>query len=219
MTDKTVQFIIDLINSGQASDLIFLRPLSESVLVGRVWIKNDKGDICTGSGYCMFFIQNEQKVIVAAVVDMGSQDLHVFVHPVHRKRGHLANALRSVILPYLFAEDRKEQRITFETDHAMRHAEKVGFHLSTDEAAVIRQEDLPTTVAPCLGTLAPSEPQIERIKKRITMAADLLRMARDDFETAFGEDDIWEGLDYFAREVANEAWTVRDLWQDLQRGK
>jgi hypothetical protein len=90
MTDETIQFIIDLINSGQASDLIFMRPLSQHVLFGRVWVNNDKGDICTDSGYSMFFIQNSRKVIVAAVVDLGRQDLHVFVHPKQRKQGHLA---------------------------------------------------------------------------------------------------------------------------------
>ena len=126
-------------------------------------------------------------------------------------------ALRSVVLPYLFAQGREEQNITFQTEQAMRHAEKVGFSITSDDSAVIRPEDIPSMPAPSLGTIAPSDSQIKRIKKRITMAADLLRMARDDFESAFGEDDTWEGLDYLARDVANEEWRVRDLWEDIKR--
>jgi len=219
MTDKTIKFIIDLINSGQSSDLIFTRPLTQQVLIGRVWVKNDKGDICTDSGYNMFFIQNKRKVTVAAVVDMGRQDLHVFVHPKHRKRGHLVKALRSVILPFLFEQGREEQRITFQTVEAMRHAENVGFHITSDDSAVITPECIPKTHVPCLGTIVPTDSQIERIKIRIKMAVDHLRMARDDFESAFGEDDTWEGLDYLAREVAKEEWNVGDHWQDFKKSK
>lgn len=217
MTDKTIRFIIDLINGNLASEIIFLRPLSNFVLFGRVWVSNDQGHMCTDRGYSMFFILNRRKVIVGAVVDMGRQDLHVFVHPNHRKRGYLVNALRSVILPYLFAQGREEQRITFQTEQARRHAEMVGFRITSDDSAVIAPEDIPSMTIPSLGTIAPSDLQIKRIKKRIRMAADFLRMARDDFESAFGEDDIWEGLDYLASDVANEEWKVRDLWEDIKR--
>lgn len=219
MTNETIAYIIDLINAGKASDVVFLRPLAPKVLFGHVWIKNEKGDIYTGNGWKMFFIRNKVDTVVAAVVDMGPDDLHVYVLPRYRKKGHLVKALTSVILPYLFATDRKEQRITFQAENALRHAQQVGFHPLSDTTAVITPASLSSNSIPHLGTISPSESQIQRIKGRINLAADLLRMARDDFESAFGEDEVWEGIDYLAREVANEAWTVRDLWQDLKKMK
>lgn len=102
MTNETIAYIIYLINSGKASDVVFLRPLSSMVFLGRVWVNNDKGDLCKDRGYKIFFIRNKAGTVVGAVVDMGSQDLHVYIEPEHRKKGHLSKALTSVILPYLF---------------------------------------------------------------------------------------------------------------------
>jgi hypothetical protein len=219
MTNETIAYIINLINEGKAFDVVFLRPLTAKVFLGRVWIKNDKGDVYTDNGQTMYFIYNKINTVVAAVVDMGPQDLHVYVQPKYRKKGHLVKALTSVILPHLFATDRKEQRITFESEAASRHAQGVGFRLSSDATAVIAPADIASRSIPQLGTASASKSQIERIKQRIGMAAGLLRMARDDFETAYGDNDVWDGLDYFAREVANEAWTVHDFWQDLEKSK
>jgi len=216
MTNETIEYIIDLINKGEASELIFLRPLSPNVLMGLVWVNGVKGDVYKDGGVNMFFIQNKERIIVAAVTDMGEQDLHVFVHPVHRGNGHLVNALKEVILPYLFSEGRKEQQITFETEQARHHAELVGFSIRSEASAVITPEDIPSLLALSPGTIPPSENQKERIKQRIRMAADLLRMARDDVQTSFGENEVWENLDYVVSDVANEAWSVHDLWQDYE---
>jgi hypothetical protein len=103
MTDETISYIIDLINKGEPQDLIFLRPLTSIVLFGIVWVNNSDEEVCKDSGYNMFFIKNENQTIVAGVLDMGEQDLHVFVKPEHRGNGYLVNALKDDILPYLFS--------------------------------------------------------------------------------------------------------------------
>ncbi len=62
----------------------------------------------------MFFIKNEEKQVVSAVLYMGEQDLHVFVKAECRGNGYLATALKKAILPYLFYMGRERQNITFQ---------------------------------------------------------------------------------------------------------
>lgn len=217
MTDETISYIIDLINNDVSHErCIFLRPLSDKVLVGIVWVSKSNGELYKNDGVDMFFIKNEEKQVVSAVLDMGEQDLHVFVKPECRGNGHLAIALKETILPYLFSMGRERQNITFQSNKARRHAALVGFQLTSDSSAVIYPKDLPQipTISP--GTTSPSEIQKERIKQRIRMASDLLKIARDDLQTSFGENDEWEELDTMSRDVANSAWSVHDLWQDYE---
>jgi hypothetical protein len=215
MTDEALSYIIDILNKDRTPDLIFLRPLAQNIFIGKVWVNNATGEVAKGGGYTIFFVQNRAKTFVAAVIDMGRQDLHVFVKPRHRKKGHLVKALRSVILPYLFATGRDEQRITFKTQEATHHAAVVGFRLLSDTTAVIAPADIPELPAPSPGTIPPCERQIERIKQRLETAADLLRMARDEVEATLGEDEA-ENLNYYAERVAEEERTISDLWQDLK---
>jgi hypothetical protein len=103
MTDETISYIIDLINNDISHErCIFLRPLTENVLVGIVWVSKSNGELYKTNGVDMFFIQNDEKQVISAILDMGEQDLHVFVKPKFRGNGHLAIALKETILPYLF---------------------------------------------------------------------------------------------------------------------
>ena len=79
---------------------------------------------------------------------------------------------------------------------------------------MITPEDIPSMPVVVPITTHPTENQKERIKQRLRMASDFIRIARDDFETAFGDGLFWKDLDYFAREVDNEAFNVHDLWKD-----
>lgn len=219
MTDETISYVIDLINNDKSHErCIFLRPLSDKILVGIVWVSKRNGELYNDNGIDMFFIKNEEKQVVAAVLDMGIQDIHVFVKPKYRGNGHLVIALKETILPYLFSMGRKGQNITFKNNKARRHAELVGFQLTSDSSAVIYPKDLLQISNIFPETISPSESQKERIKQRIRMASDLLKIARDDLQTSFGENDEWEDLDILSRDVANAAWTIHDLWQDHEEG-
>ena len=166
----------------------------------------------------MFFIKDEKQIIVAAVLDMGEQDLHVFVKPESRGNGYLVNALKEDILPYLFSKGRQKQNITFNTENARKHAEFVGFKLQSENSAVIYPNDIKNKSEIFLNTTKPSTNQRDRIKQRIRIASDYLKMARDDLQTSFGENDQWESLDSLVHEVTNEVWNVHDLWQDYEEG-
>ncbi|MFH1218155.1 MAG: hypothetical protein V1706_16805 [Pseudomonadota bacterium] len=208
---------LNSMSNGESSELVFLRPLSSNVLLGRVWIESDSDDVYKYNGVRMFFIKDSGK-IVAAVYDMEpqQQDLHVFVQPENQGKGYLVIALTKVILPYLFSTGRNEQRITFQNETARHHAALVGFRFLPDSSAVITPADFPSMPDLSPGTFPAEEIQIKRIKKRIRMAADLLRMARDDFQTAFGENDdkeIWKDLDYYSDEIGNIEGHVSDLWR------
>ena len=213
MTDETIEKLIDSLNHSEAPDLIFLRPLTDKVFIGRVWTKRPDGSVCNEDSYTMFFIRNQRKTFVAAILDMGKKDLHVFVKLKHREKGYLADALRNVVLPFLFASDRKEQQITFRTEQAKHHAQIVGFKFLTDSAGVITPDDLPMLSASSPKVVPLSGKQVERIKQRIREAAALLRIVRDEVQTAFGDDEASK-LHSAAADAEDLAFDIGDLWDD-----
>ncbi|WP_341902857.1 hypothetical protein [Fluviicola taffensis] len=116
MTEREIRKYIDRLNNGKASESIFTRQISENVDVAKVWKKQPKmtDDIIGNfSSYRFFFIKNEFSKYVGAVLDM-EDDLHWYVNPKSRKKGYLTTALKESILPYLFYDERKSQRITIE---------------------------------------------------------------------------------------------------------
>ena len=216
MTEETIEKIIDSLNKPEPYDFLFLRSITDKVSFGRVWLNYPEGKSCNENSYSMFFIKDLQNYI-GAVLDMGEQDIHVFVKPQHRRKGHLVNALSLVILPFLFSTGRKEQRITFKTEDAKKYAQKVGFKILSNDSGIMLPADLPPANDPL--SLIPARPtkiQIERIKQRIRKAAAILRIARDEVESLFGDGDAYD-IEALASEVAGLAFVIHDIWQDQER--
>jgi hypothetical protein len=90
--------------------------------------------------------------------------------------------------------------------------------LQSENSAVICPNSIQKESEISLNKNQPSKDQRERIKQRIRIASDFLKMARDDLQTSFGENDQWESLDLLAHEVTNEVWNVHDFWQDYEEG-
>jgi hypothetical protein len=114
MNEKEIRKYINRLNNGKASETIFTRQISNSVDVAKVWSVQPKINdsiINNFSSFRFFFIKNEFKEYVGAVLDM-YQDLHWYIVPKHRKKGYLTSALRESILPYLFCENREKQKIS-----------------------------------------------------------------------------------------------------------
>ena len=137
MTEKEIRKYIDRLNKGIAAESIFVRQISQSVDVAKVWSKEPKmTDNIIGNfdSYRFFFIKNELNAYVGAVLDM-YHDLHWYIVPKYRKKGYLSTALREAILPYIFYEVREIQRISIEHDaigetnyiNSKSVAEKLGF--------------------------------------------------------------------------------------------
>ena len=114
MTEKEIRKYIDRLNNGKSKESIFIRPLSDTVVISKVWSEQPKPtDSIIGnfSSYRFFFIKDNFGKYVGAILDMYS-DLHWYISPKHRKKGHLTKALIETVLPYIFYDEREKQRIT-----------------------------------------------------------------------------------------------------------
>lgn len=115
MKDNTIKRLLGQLNGTDSKYGIFLRPVSETVDFGKVWLDKPKmADdlIVDDQPYKFYFIKNQEGVYVGAVYDM-INDLHWYVLPAFRKKGILIKALTSFILPHLFLS-RQEQRISID---------------------------------------------------------------------------------------------------------
>lgn len=148
MTNTEIKEYIDLLNKGNFEERIFLRKISETVEIAKVWDREQtlNNDCNTNLfSYRFFFIKNADNKYVGAVLDM-YKDLHWYICEKERKKGHLTKSLRESILPYLFYDDRyprKSQRITIgfemgETNYinSKRVAERLGFKPADEQETV-----------------------------------------------------------------------------------
>lgn len=113
MTSQELRVCIDRMNRNGGKDSIFPRRISSNVWVARVWSTSRR----PSKGYegIIFFVTDDQGEYVAAIQDRES-DLHWYVVPIHRGKGHLTKALQEAILPYLFENGREIQRITIDEE-------------------------------------------------------------------------------------------------------
>lgn len=118
METKEIIKYIDRLNNGKTGESIFTREISKTVDVARVWPEQHKitDDIIEDfRSYKFFFIKNNLDEYVGAVHEMGD-DLHWYIVPKNRKKGHLTNALKESILPYLFENGKESQKITIKKE-------------------------------------------------------------------------------------------------------
>uniref|UniRef100_UPI0040491B50 GNAT family N-acetyltransferase n=1 Tax=Fulvivirga sp. TaxID=1931237 RepID=UPI0040491B50 len=223
MTNRTISKYIKRLNSKRNSELTFTRKISDIVLIAKVWEKLPKStDEIVGNftSYNFFFILDESGKCVGAVLDMNS-DLHWYIVPNHRKKGHLTKALESAILPYLFYE-RDEQRITISKGignanyiKSKRVAEKLGFTVINDEMTefLLKKEDF-TWKNEDLNehNYGLDEGRVNVLKKRINYAAQYLNKISDELQMAYNDDD---DLSLLSQEVKKYTWKIEDLmWEN-----
>ena len=114
MTSDSLQSLIEKLNKNDtSSSLIYCRPISSNVDFAKIWLDKPKltDSVTSYDGPDIFYlIKNNENIFVAIVFDM-KRDLHWFVHPDFRGKGHLTKAMKNTILPHLFLT-RDEQRIT-----------------------------------------------------------------------------------------------------------
>ncbi|MEP6672101.1 MAG: hypothetical protein ABJF10_23260 [Chthoniobacter sp.] len=208
MKDETMEDIIDSVNDGSGVDWIFTRPLTRHVRLARVWEKMPSGEAENEASCSFYFIYSGDGLCVAAVYDMGPDDLHVYTKPEWRRRGIMFEALRAVVLPHLFSLRHVRQVASFKSMDGLRLMRKLGFRHYKRRHTVIH----PDAFLPFQGETLPFERlgdgRAAAIKRRIAVAALHLRMAREELEDKT-ESCVCENLGDLERRVHDMSHCIK----------
>ena len=215
MTTDSIEKLIDSINDGTGNDRIYQRPLMDNVNYAKVWTEYPTGESCNEEGYLFYFINSEGGTCIAAILVMGTVDLHVFVKQEYRRQGIMSRALSNVVLPHLFLNDRKIQRATFNSTEGKRLLEKVGFTILDEKNAEIKKEKVSTVIFPEWTRIPFSKERMEVMQKRACMATALLRMVHDELST-YSREERTEGLGYIIEECDTVFVDIEDEWWDCR---
>ena len=110
MTDKYIIKLINKLNRFPNYKDCVKVGIGKNVELAHIWYQSGFSD--SHVPYTYFLIKDNDDKYIGVVLDM-THDLHWVVLPKHRKNGHLSQALRNIILPYLLEEtDRFEQKIS-----------------------------------------------------------------------------------------------------------
>lgn len=227
MTEREIRKYINRLNNGKASESIFTRQISEYVDVAMVWSEQPKiTDTIIGnfSSNRFFFIKNDLNEYVGAVLDM-SNDLHWYIVPKHRKKGHLTNALKESILPYIFYDERETQRLTidFEMIEEKKYSDsksvaiKLGFKAinETETEFKLNKTDFNWEYENLneMNSNIDSD-RFEELKKRAFFAYKTLYKISDELLMTVDNDKC---LKEVANEVKKYTWKIEDLqWESLK---
>ena len=194
MTHEMLEAYIEIMNYFGTDEFprelqgqVFLRPISDTVDVTRLWNPWPTGEYGNEYGYTIYFIKNSDAQYVAAVFVMDNIDLHVLVKPAYRKQGHLTRALQEWILPHLFNDGREFQQITYEDEEARHHALKCGFTEIEPGKAQIMRENVQLQPELRGKDIPISFETLGEIKHRLWHVKGLLNVTKDQLEMAYDE--------------------------------
>ncbi|HNQ67958.1 MAG TPA: GNAT family protein [Bacteroidales bacterium] len=225
MGDKEIRKCIDKLNNGKAEESIFVRQISKTVVVAKVWTEQPKmSDNIIGNfgSYRFFFIKNDLDKYVGAVLDM-YHDLHWYIIPEKRKQGYLTTALKESILPYLFYDEREIQRVTIDKNaigeknynNSKNVALKLGFTAinETETEFELKQSDFNFDNENLNEINSDiNNERIETLRKRIFYAYKTLYKISDELFMTVGGD---KELKKVADEVRKFTWKIEDLvWEN-----
>lgn len=206
MTDQTILDLMKLINKQIHQDTIFLRPLVGNVLLARIWFDENEAtrtaDYPSLNGWSAYFIENEQGRVVAAVLDMGPEDLHWVVDPDYQGKGYLSNALIDYIMPHLVhCKNRFDQQVSFDgaetrasREASQRVAIRAGFKLVNGKGQINHSliKKLPYLKLP-VGQPADHK-RIMAIDVKVKYALNLLEAVADELESRYGRSEILRSI-------------------------
>lgn len=144
MDNNTFYELLKDLNGSKKRKLTFCRPLAANVEFAISWIRQTDAKTDKTSFFGPDRVYLIKKAIdgpyVGLVQDGSHYDLHWYVLPEYRQKGYLSSALRSVILPHLFQDNRDFQCITINRsvmtpenfDASLKLAKTIGFTY-TDE--------------------------------------------------------------------------------------
>lgn len=229
MTDREILEYIDRLNNGRSEESIFIRHISENIYFAKVWPDQSKMTDEIDEypySYEFFFIKNEQNQYVGAVLDM-KIDLHWYIVPSERKKGHLTSALKESILPYLFHKGRENQRITIKKNsigeqnyfNSRKVAEKIGFKpINDDETEFELSRDNFNFQYENLdeknGIISKS--RFEELRKRLISSYHQLIKISDELLMTYGDDkDLREA----ATDIIDYNSKIEDIEWEYEKNK
>lgn len=188
MKDQDIENLIDSLNNTTINEKVFISPLSKTVDLAKVWRKEPEDERSSYSSLWFYFIKNDNGEYVAAVYDMGQEDLHVFVKETHRKKGHLSRAIHTVIMPHLYQSGRDKQFITFSDSEIGEYVVRNwSFEIVSEGCAYKDLSCYVNSEKIVVELRKTTTEEVEMIKKRINIARLHLKMASEHMESICGE--------------------------------
>ena len=228
MTDKTLKKLIDGLNRGKHPEIVFLRPLTQTVDYAKVWLKkpspkdNIVGYRNIPEPFQFYFIKNLEGHYRGIVFDMG-HDLHCYVLPKYRGLGVMSSALQEVILPHIF-QGKDEQRITIDKEQlgekgfnaSAKVALRVGFTVdkvaeSNTEYILSRDRYKEMVIIEGYNTQIP-EARVEELKKQVQFLSRSLLVLHTELEMNMGTTDYTDELKTLVGETHEHIYRLEDDW-------
>lgn len=119
MSEQQFRAILEKLNRGRKGVLFFSRPLTDHVDLANGWITtkhpNDKTATFHGPNRYYLIRESRGDKYVGLVADANQFELHWYVLPAYRNKGYMYSALKNVILPHLFQDNRPLQEISIDS--------------------------------------------------------------------------------------------------------
>lgn len=230
MSNDTLRALIDRANGQPGEQILFIRPLTDSVHWAKAWLQVPVLHETTAiiSGTPIYLIRDPGYDYVGIVVDMGEADLHWFVLPARRARHYLSTALREVILPHLL-QNRQTQRISINRNFgeeifeaSARVARAAGFVLEPESEedeesqVTVRYTPVDWTALPTFeGRNQPlSEERLRQLRSHFAYHANCLRVLGAEIDGRLGEADFTDHINDLAGQVHSLGAETEDVnWE------
>lgn len=229
MSEKELNKILSSLNRNitKTKELMFLRPLSETVDYTKFWDKSPKTQLKKHScdiPYKCYLIKDTEKNYVGIVLDM-SHDLHWYIKKEHRGNGYLTKSLKEIILPHLL-DIREEQQITISKDtiglKMFSASEKValsnGFKLTNVENdkhfyCLKREELIVHPIIEGKNTIM-SEERMKELKRTFSFMAHKLKMIEAEIELHTDDLAFSSDLGDLSDKMSRYSNLVEDKWYE-----
>ncbi len=224
MTNKKIQYYINVLNNNDKEIILFKRKISKNVELVKIWDDNhfeNDSIVCNYDPLKFFFIKNELGDYVGAVYVM-INDLYWYINKKHRNNKYMSNALREAVLPYLFMkEKRKSINISIDScqlsekcyNNSRLMALNQGFKLVSQSK--INYKLLKSNFCKKNNKLSEENYQIktdrlEQLRKQVFSAHITLSKISDELLMAYGFDS---GLSNTAKEVKEYIHILQDEYK------
>lgn len=220
MTEKSIVSIIHRLNKNPNYKNCIKHSISNNVDFAHIWIENSRLKHSPKS----FFLIKKGNEYIGTVLDMET-DLHWVILPKHRKNGYLINALKEVIIPYLFnIQEKEELNITINEleigkdnyKNSSGTALKVGFKKVDDKSFVLVEKDFDFSNEKLeIKHKGLEDVEIEGICKELKAIARKVSVINSKIELSLGK-QIEEYSKPSLNEIANKLAYLKGAFKDMK---